>query len=117
MSLVPGDNVAEGANGDEIAIRDAAPGQLVFAQVAKNMDRCRPNCLEFVDEVLDGPLVETSGGGVSVLVKASDRSSVAAGEAQGSICEDALSVGEMTNDFLYGPFGAGVRVPAPRGAA
>ena len=60
-----------------------------------------------------GPLVETSGGGVSVLVKASDRLSVAAGEAQGSICEDALSVGEMTNDFLYGPFVRGVRVQAP----
>src|SRR3954466_13283491 len=93
-----------------MAVGDAAPRQLVVAQISKEVDRRRANRPEFVGEVVDRSLVESSGGDVGVLVEAGHGLAVGTSEAKGTIRENALGVGEMTDDFLYGPLAGCVGV-------
>src|SRR5689334_8870077 len=49
VALVPGDDVAQGANGDRVAAGNSAPRHLLVTQISEKMHRGGANRLEFVD--------------------------------------------------------------------
>src|SRR5690349_9127406 len=112
MALVPGDDEAEGTDGDRVAIRDPAPSHLILVEVPKEVDRRRSNRLKFVGEIADRALVEPAGRDIRVLVEASNGLGVGAGEAESAVREDPLGIGEMADHFLDRPFARRVRIEA-----
>lgn len=110
--FVAGDMEGESADRRLVAVYDAPAHPLVGREPAKECNRRRSHGAILLDQLREGLIFEARGGDVLLLVEPLERAPVAAEHAQQAIREDALVIGEMTEDFLQRPF-AGRVAKAP----
>lgn len=103
MPGVTGDDPGEGPHRDAVAAGDAAPSECFVVEAAEQIDRRDADVIEFRSDIRERSLLGVSAAYEEVLVKTGKFCSVSAAEAEGTIREDPLRVGDVAKKFAYAP--------------
>jgi hypothetical protein len=103
MSLVARDDVHECSYRDFLPVR-LSPTRLFFCtEMLREVNRCRANDLELVDQIIDRPCTEVGVRGPPILVKARKLGLVISCETNGSVRHDPLDVDNVSYHFFDAP--------------
>jgi len=109
MALVPRDDIHESSNRDFLPVRFSSARLFFVTEMLGEMNRCRANHLELVDQIIDRPLTEVRVRRPQILVKARKLGLVISCESNGAVRHDPLDIDHVPYDFLDAPLAGRIR--------
>ena len=104
MQFMAGNDVGESAHADFVFIGDAATHPIFGAKITEKRQGCYADRCKFRGQIRETAIGERAVVDVVVLLEAFYRRLIAASDAQGSVRENPLAVGDVTEQLLDTPF-------------
>lgn len=100
MSLMRGNDPSQRTDADRFAVGESGAQACLARESSEKNDRRQPHVLVLVHQIRERACVEVCRGHVRILLKPRQRRGIIAGEAKGSIRENALAVDEVAEYLL-----------------